>query len=51
MGKGNQLAKELKAYYYIILHAVAGACVMQDISKTFKKPPKSIKIIPFHSML
>ena len=42
--------KELKANYHIALHSVAddGACVMLHIFKTFKKPPKLIKVTPFH---
>ena len=39
---------ELKANYHIVLHSVAGACVMLHIFKTFEKPPKSIKVTPFH---
>ena len=39
---------EHKANYHIVLHSVAGACVMLHIFKTFKKPPKSIKVTPFH---
>ena len=42
---------ELKGNYHIVLHSVAGACVMQHIFKTFKKPPKSIKVTPFHGSL
>ena len=38
---------ELKANY-IVLHSVAGACVMLHIFKTFEKPPKLIKVIRFH---
>ena len=42
---------EFKANYHIVLHSVAGACVMQHIFKTFEKPSKSIKVTPFHSNL
>ena len=41
---------ELKANYHIVLHSVAGACVMLHIFKTSKKPPKSIKVTPFHGV-
>ena len=35
--------------YHIALHSVAGGtCVMQHIFKTFEKPSKLIKVIPFH---
>ena len=40
---------ELKANYHIVLHSVAdGACVMLHIFKTFRKPPKLIKVTLFH---
>ena len=38
---------EFKANYHIVLHSVAGACVMYHIFKTFEKPPKSIKVTTF----
>ena len=41
---------ELKANYHIVLHSVAGACVILHIFKTFEKPPKSIKVTPFHGI-
>ena len=39
---------ELKANYHIVLHSVAWSCVMWHIFRTFKKPPKLIKITLFH---
>ena len=42
---------ELKANYHIVLYSVAGACVMLHIFKAFEKPPKSVKVTPFHSTL
>ena len=41
---------ELKANYHIVLHSVAGACVILHIFKTFEKPPKSIKVPLFHGI-
>ena len=46
-----KVAIELKANYHIVLHSVAGACVMWHIFKTSEKPPKSIKVTPFHGTL
>ena len=44
----EKVAIELKTNYHIDLHSVAGACVKWHIFKTFKKPPKLIKVTLFH---
>ena len=47
----EKVAIELKANYHIVLHSVAGVCVMKHIFKTFEKPSKFIKVTPFHDMI